>query len=179
MAVQQVDVQTDAPSPVARRARRALPWLIATTLVYAVMNGAQIFETLVIVPAWTAAPPESLALFQGPYGLDFRAFWIATHTVHELTFVAAVVACWRLPRIRNWLLVLLVVHSAVRAWTLLYFAPEIIEFQAIPPSDGVDPALLAEAGRWRDLNLVRVGIFVAVSFALLPLVRAVDRLRRP
>ena len=45
--------------------KRALGWLVTTTAVYFVMNGAQIFETVVIVPAWTAAPPASLAMFHG------------------------------------------------------------------------------------------------------------------
>ena len=39
------------------------------------MNGAQIFETVLIVTAWTAAPPASLALFQGEFGLDFKTLW--------------------------------------------------------------------------------------------------------
>ncbi len=35
---------------------RAETWLVITTLFYYLMNGAQIFETAVIVPKWTAAP---------------------------------------------------------------------------------------------------------------------------
>ena len=58
--------------------KRALFWLVTTTAMYLLMNGAQIFETALIVPAWTAAPPASLGMFQGPYRLDFKAFWIAS-----------------------------------------------------------------------------------------------------
>ena len=70
-----------AASP--RYLRRALVWLVATTAIYLLMNGAQIFETALIVPAWTAAPPASLAMFQGEFRLDFKTFWIKrSHSGH-------------------------------------------------------------------------------------------------
>jgi hypothetical protein len=93
--------------------RRALFWLVASTVLYLLMNGAQVFETALIVPSWTAAPPASLALFHGPHGLDFKAFWIAFHSLRELTFVAAIVACWKLPPVRRPLLALFGAHMAV------------------------------------------------------------------
>ena len=99
-------------------------WLGITTLIYFLMNGAQLFETVVIVPKWTAAPPESFQLFRGKYRLDFKGFWIALHSIHEITFLLAIGFCWKLTDIRNGLLLLFVVHFAVRVWTLLYFAPK-------------------------------------------------------
>jgi hypothetical protein len=41
---------------------RAEIWLFITTHIYFLMNGAQIFETAVFVPKWTASPPETLKL---------------------------------------------------------------------------------------------------------------------
>jgi len=153
---------------------RAEIWLLFTTLVYFLMNGAQLFETLVIVPKWTVSPPESFQLFRGKYGLDFKTFWIVIHSVHEITFLLAILFCWKL-EIRNWLLLLFAVHFAVRVWTLAYFAPNIIEFQQLanasgaghPTPPGAD--LLKRASLWRNLNYIRVGIFIAVSLGLLPL----------
>lgn len=97
---------------------RAETWLLITTLIYFTMNGAQLFETAVIIPKWTASPPESFQLFKGQYGLDFKRFWILFHSVHEVTFIFAVIFCWKLDSIRNGLLVLLALHVAVRIWTL-------------------------------------------------------------
>ena len=37
-------------------------WLFITTLIYFLMNGAQIFETAVLVPKWTVSPPQSFGL---------------------------------------------------------------------------------------------------------------------
>lgn len=156
--------------------RRAALWLVITTLAYSLVNGAQIFETATIVPSWTTAPPRSLGLFHGAYGLDFMAFWITMHTVHELTFLLAIVFAWKVQTVRNWLLALFAAHAALRVWTLTYFAPTLIAFQHSPISSEVDPALVAQAALWQDLNYLRVGLFVAVSVALLPLVARVIRL---
>ncbi|QHT71092.1 transposase [Rhodocytophaga rosea] len=147
---------------------RAEIWLLITTLVYFLMNGAQIFETAVIVPKWTASPPESFQLFKGKYGLDFKPFWIGLHSIHEITFILAIIFCWKL-EIRNWLLVLFALHFAVRVWTLIYFAPNIIEFQKIANKSGLETDLLSRAAIWRNLNYIRVGIFIAVSIGLIPL----------
>jgi hypothetical protein len=148
---------------------RAESWLGITTLVYFLMNGAQIFETAVIVPRWTANPPESFQLFRGKYSPDLKTFWIVIHSVHELTFIAAIAFCWKLDLVRNWLLLLFAIHFAVRVWTLVYFAPHIIEFQKIADHGGGGADLPERAKRWKYLNYLRVGLFIAVSLALIPL----------
>jgi hypothetical protein len=148
---------------------RAEMWLLITTLVYFLMNGAQIFETAVIVPKWTASPTESFHLFKGRHGLDFKMFWIVMHSLHEITFILAIIFCWKIEPVRNGLLILFAVHFAVRVWTLMYFAPNIIEFQKIANSSYTGTDLLSRANLWRTLNYVRVGIFIAVSIGLIPI----------
>lgn len=143
--------------------------LLVTTVAYLLLNGAQLFETAVLVPVWTAAPPASLHLFQGHYGLDFKNFWIVAHSLHELTFLAALFLNWKIVSRRKVLVVVFVIHVAVRAWTLLYFAPVIISFQQMPVSATIDQTLQEKAALWRNLNLVRVALFMLLSFALIPL----------
>lgn len=70
---------------------RAEVWLFITTLAYFFMNGAQVFETAALVPKWTAAPPESFHFFRGKYGIDLKTFWIIVHSLHEITFLLAIV----------------------------------------------------------------------------------------
>jgi hypothetical protein len=148
---------------------RAETWLFITTLFYFLMNGAQIFETAVIIPKWTASPPESFRMFKGKYGLDLKTFWIVLHSIHEITFILAIIFCWKLIFIRDWLLVLFAIHFAVRVWTLIYFAPNIIEFQKIENDEGESNELLKRTIRWKNLNYVRVGLFIVVSVGLIPL----------
>lgn len=156
---------------------RVALWLMITTIVYFLLNGAQIFETALIVPAWTANPPESFYIFQGKYGLDFKAFWIVFHSLHEITFILAIVFCWKLKKIRTWLLILFAIHMAVRIWTVAYFAPNIIAFQQMPYSVTSDSELLQQTLEWKSLNYLRVAIFMAVSLGLLPLLNQVLQLK--
>ncbi len=147
---------------------RAETWLVITTLIYFLMNGAQIFETAVLVPKWTAAPPESFQLFQGKYAIDLKTFWIILHSIHEIPFLLTLGFSWKLP-ILTPLLILFGIHMAVRIWTLLYFAPRIIEFQRIGNAGEHPPGLQQQVTLWKNLNYLRVGLFIAVSLALIPL----------
>jgi hypothetical protein len=148
---------------------RAETWAVITTLAYFLLNGAQIFETVVLVPKWTQAPPDSFHYFKGKYGMDLKTFWIAAHSIHEITFILAIIFCWKIDPVRNWFLILFTVHMAVRAWTILYFAPNVMEFQAVANGSEASPDLLSRTALWRNLNYIRVGVFVAVSVCLIPL----------
>ncbi len=144
-------------------------WLCFSTLIYFLMNGAQIFETFVIVPKWTASPPLSLQMLQGEHALDLKSFWIIIHSIHEITFFIAIYFCWKLDLVRNYLLILFTIHFAVRVWTILYFAPNIMVFQKIDISDTISQIQVNKINLWRSLNYVRVAIFIAISIGLIPL----------
>ncbi|MEO8472099.1 MAG: transposase [Chryseolinea sp.] len=156
---------------------RAESWLLISILSYFLMNGAQIFETLVIVPKWTASPPDSFQILKGKYALDFKTFWIIAHSLHEITFIAAIIFCWRIDFARNWLLILFAVHFGVRVWTLTYFAPNIIGFQKLINGDQSGAEKLTNPDRWRKLNYLRVALFIAVSLALIPLYLSVMQIK--
>lgn len=148
---------------------RAELWLCITTLVYFLMNGAQIFETLVLVPKWTDAPPASFKLLLDGNGVSLKFFWIIFHSIHEITFLLAIIFCWKIDFARNWLLILFAVHFAVRLWTLAYFAPNIIHFQKIAETQVMAEDLIGKTTLWQTLNYIRVAIFIAVSIGLIPL----------
>lgn len=148
---------------------RAEVWLLITTLIYFLMNGAQIFETIVFVPKWTVSPPDTFNLLTDKNGMSLKTFWIIMHSIHEITFILAIVFCWKLIPVRNWLLILFVIHFGVRIWTLSYFAPNIIDFQKIAQSSNLGKDLLKRTSLWQTLNYIRVAIFIAVSVGLIPL----------
>jgi hypothetical protein len=100
------------------------------------------------------------------------------HSVHEITFFAALYFCWKIDPVRNWLLLLLGIHFAVRLWTLLYFAPNIMQFQKISTVDSFAYGdLAAKTTLWRTLNYIRVAIFIGVSIGLVPLLYKVINLK--
>lgn len=148
---------------------RAEVWLCITTLIYFLMNGAQIFETLVFVPKWAKSPPQNFGLLLDGTGASLKSFWIIFHSIHEITFIIAIVFSWKIAPIRDWLLILFSIHFAVRIWTILYFAPNIIDFQKMAQTANFSTNLVERIARWQKLNYVRVGIFVAISIGLLPL----------
>jgi hypothetical protein len=144
---------------------RAELWLLITILAYFLMNGAQVFETAVLIPKWSLDPPHSLSLISGKYGVDLKTFWIIVHSLHEITFLLAIYFCWKIDPIRTWLLILFGIHFMVRVWTLVYFAPNIIDFQKIA-TDGTDTLdLSSRVAQWKSLNYVRVFLFIAVQLA--------------
>lgn len=149
--------------------------LFVTTLLYFAMNGAQIFETAVLVPRWTASPPDSFTLFRGPYAIDLKTFWIATHSIHEISMIAATVLCWKL-EVRNALLLIFFLHLAVRVWTLAYFAPEIISFQRIAETGEAGLDLVRRVTLWKRWNILRVTAFVVLGFSMISVcLRALSR----
>lgn len=148
---------------------RAEIWLCMTTLIYFLMNGAQIFETLVFVPKWTASPPENFKLLSDEQGVGLKLFWIIFHSLHEIAFILAIIFCWKIESIRNGLVVLFVIHFAVRIWTLSYFAPHIIDFQKVAEGASSAKDLIKRTSLWQTLNYIRVAIYVAVSLGFIPL----------
>lgn len=144
---------------------RAETWMLITTLAYFTMNGAQLFETFVIIPLWTSRPPDSLQLLK--FGLPLKSFWTWIHSLHEITFILATVFCWKIEPVRNWLIILFSVHFAVRAWTIVYFAPNIMAFEKIAVAGGETGDLEKRVARWKRMNYIRVAIFAAVSLGLI------------
>lgn len=73
-------------------------------LSFAIVIGATVYEHLAVVPQWTAAPPRSLAMFQGTYGLQAQNFWKPIHPVTLLLFVVTLYTSWKSARKINVLL---------------------------------------------------------------------------
>ncbi|KYH07746.1 transposase [Chryseobacterium cucumeris] len=148
---------------------RAEIWLCITTLLYFLMNGAQIFETLLFVPKWASSPPDTLKLLQDENGVSLKFFWIILHSLHEITFILAIAFCWKIDPVRNWLLILLIIHVAVRVWTLAFFAPNIIQFQNLASATSVSQEIITRISLWKTLNYIRVAVYIAVSIGFIPL----------
>ena len=143
--------------------------LLVTTVIYLLINGAGIWEEANIIPLWTSAPPASLHIFQGDYGLRYKSFWVIAHSVHEIFFILAIILNWNIGGRRNPLLVIFCIHTAVRIWTILYFAPVLMEFWEYPASGTFDPVLKAKADTWAFWSHIRSALFMLLSFAMIPL----------
>src|SRR5690606_29935442 len=58
--------------------------LFVAALLSAMALGGSFYEALVVYPAWSASPPASLAVLQGPYAVDSTRFWTLVHVSFEI-----------------------------------------------------------------------------------------------
>lgn len=131
-------------------------------LSFAVVVGAAIYEHIAVVPGWSAAPPASLSMFQGKYGLNPTPFWIAIHPVTLLLLAASMVLFWKTGS-RPYLLTTSTGYIMVLIITFAYFVPELIVITGTPFSENIDSSLTNRAKRWETLSLVRLSFLILLA----------------
>ncbi len=134
-------------------------------LSFAIVIGAAVYEHLAVVPQWTAAPPRSLTMFQGTYGLQAQNFWKPIHPVSLLLFVVTLYTSWKSARKINVLLAF-VGYFLVLAVTAIYFVPELLAITTSAYSDHIDLGLAERAAAWERFSLVRLSFLVLLSIIL-------------
>jgi hypothetical protein len=134
-----------------------------TCLTFTIMIGGAVYEHLNVVPRWSAAPPLSLSMFQGEYGLNPALFWMVIHPVNLVLFLLTTVLYWKTDRRKN-LVIVLAFYIAILIITSIYFVPELISITTTPFSNTVDVDLTQRAATWEILSIVRM--FVLFGLAL-------------
>ncbi len=134
-------------------------------LSFSVVIGAAVYEHLAVVPQWSAAPPFSLSMFQGKYGLNAGAFWMPIHPVTLLLMIAALAGAWKTAGRQN-VLITLAGYASILAITGVYFVPELLAITGTAFSETVDPSLTQRANRWELLSLVRLAVLVVLALVL-------------
>jgi anthrone oxygenase-like protein len=138
-------------------------WLF--DLMASIVFGASVYESLVVHPAWSRRPPESIVGFVGaPIGrMNLPAFWMPVAPLYALSGLGALVVALRAGRPSVPLIVSAACAVSGVVWTLVYFRPTIARF--LEERGGNTPAqrLQSEARRWILLNWIRVAM-VAVSW---------------
>lgn len=128
--------------------------------------GAATYEHLAMVPRWSAAPPLSLSMFQGNYGLNSGQFWMPIHPVTLLLIIVSLVLYRKTPRQKN-ILAALGIYVFVLLVTFIYFVPELLSIINTPYSTAVAQDLQSRAKTWEALSLVRLGVLIPTAFILL------------
>src|SRR5215469_18339670 len=95
-----------------------IPVLWFYALMASLIFGAGVYETLVVHPAWSRKPPESLRGFVGtPVSrMNIRAFWIPVAPLYALSALAALGLAFRAGRQGVALMVSTACAVAVVAW---------------------------------------------------------------
>lgn len=140
--------------------------LIAAAISSITVIGAAVYEHTTLVPTWSAAPPASLAMFQGDYGFSAETFWKSIHPVSILLLIATLIANWKTDR-RRLISIALGGYVLILVVTAIYFVPELLEIINTPYSTTVDPSLVKRAQLWETLSLVRLGFLIVLFGGLL------------
>lgn len=144
--------------------------LYASILLWGILCGAVVYEHLAIIPVWSSNPPESLAMWAGPYPVKSMHFWPFIHPVIIVTLLAAIALNWGNDA-RN--LIALAGAGYVLAVllpTAIWFVPELLHL--INPETGLpSEQWRRRAKRWEALSLARGVVVLAL---IVPLLIAVD-----
>jgi hypothetical protein len=142
-------------------------WLSVITL--SIWVGGTLYQMLVIIPMWSASPPESVrAFFLGTdYNRTIYHFFGPPFMVaRSLPIVAAVLFGWHLAQQRKWLLVTAVCYAFALIFTLAYIYPinAVLFTQAGGNHSGQEIRAMAERWIWADRLRFAIGIvgFLAV-----------------
>jgi hypothetical protein len=140
--------------------------LILGSICFIIVLGAAVYEHIVLIPKWSAAPPASLTMYQGTYGLHPENFWIPIHPITLALLVAALITNWNNTR-RKDLLTVMVGYVLILLVTFTYFVPTLIRITSTPFQDTADQTLVDQSSMWETLSLIRLGLIVILSIILL------------
>jgi hypothetical protein len=110
--------------------------------------GGGLYESFVLIPLWSKAPPSSFVIIQLGTGVPLQRFWLPVHVAITLCIIVALVMTWGEPTVRRLLLVALVSDLVMRVWSGLFFIPEMLAFQQVPLDEAPSAALAARVARW-------------------------------
>jgi hypothetical protein len=135
-------------------------------LSFSIIIGAAVFEHVAVVPRWSAAPPVSLSMFQGKYGLNAAPFWKSIHPVTLLLLIAAIILSWKTGRSLH-LLITTIGYVLILITTFIWFVPQLLDITRSAWSENVDLSLVKRAKLWEIVSLVRLVILIVLSIILL------------
>ena len=110
--------------------------------------GGGLYEHIVVMPIWSAAPPSSFSIIQPDTGVPLQRFWIPIHAAITVFILLALYLTWSDNRVRRLLLLGLASYIVMRAWSALFFIPEMLKFQKIPLDAAPSAELSARVAKW-------------------------------
>lgn len=135
-------------------------------ITFIIVIGGGVYEHLNMVPTWSAAPPVSLSMFQGQYGLNPELFWMLIHPVNLVLFTISLIMHWKTDRRKN-VLIVFGGYVLILAITAIYFVPELLSITTTDFATTPDADLTRRASLWETLSLVRLTALVSMAIVLL------------
>jgi hypothetical protein len=130
--------------------------------------GGGLYEHIVLTPIWSASPPSSFTIIQPETGVPLQRFWIPVHIGITVFVLASLIAAWNDVRARRLLLIGLTSYIVMRVWSGMFFIPEMLAFQQVPPDAPATAALSERVERWTSMTVWRepLDVISFLSFTL-------------
>lgn len=146
-------------------------WLIlAFAFALGIHIGGGIYETVVVLPVWTASAEIARNWNSNPnFVIDNGRFFIFATPIAGILALLLLVSGWKSPPpLRFWLRLGAGIYLLVVVITILYFVPEQLALRGREATQGLsDTEILSRANRWVMLNYVRIAVAMVVVFATL------------
>jgi hypothetical protein len=139
-------------------------WLDFAAFVAMTLFGGSLFAMLLYVASPT--PENVLTLMRPPFKGGFSFFVTFNSLMEWLVIPVAVFLNWRHPRRRRLLAAVAVLFYLSRAWTYIYFVPQIFRFMTLQAGTPLSSEGASDVLRWVNLSWIRCAIdgIVAVLF---------------
>jgi len=152
------------------RLRIAQVLLCVSVLAWSLWFGGLIYEMVVILPLWSASPPDSVLGWNArpQYVINPTRFYLPVALTTILSSAATLLAGWSVTRSRRfWLAISAVCAVTTLAFTFIYFFPKN-EVLFRNQSGGLSrEEITAIAHAWIRANWLRVCIMAAGFFSAL------------
>lgn len=129
--------------------------------------GGGLYEHVVLTPLWSKSPPASFAVIQPGSGVPLQRFWIPIHAAITVFVLLTLILTWNDALVRRLVLVGLASYIVMRAWSALFFIPEMLRYQKIPVDSAPSTSLSARVARWtywtwfrQPLDIISFGCFL-------------------
>jgi hypothetical protein len=135
--------------------------------------GGGLYEQIVLTPLWSKSPPWSFSIIQPRTGMPLQNFWIPVHVAITVFLLLSLVVTWKETKVRRLLFIGLLSYIVMRAWSGLFFIPEMLDFQKMPADSAPSAELSARVASWvfwtwfrEPLDLVSFLCFLLALFWL-------------
>jgi hypothetical protein len=132
--------------------------LIGSIFIWGIWCGGQVFNELMIVPKWSASPPESLRIYDALPSKGGLPFFPLFNPLFAVLASGAAVAAWKSARrARKWLALSAGTSVVVSVALILYLAPLVGSmFQHSIAGDLPAAEIIAGVEQWKLGNKVRL-----------------------
>lgn len=144
-----------------KRVSSLLRWLLFIyTFVLGIYLGGAIFETVVIVPMWSASADAARYFNQNPLSIfNTGNFFFIVAPLSTLLSIVTFIAGWRTANpVRFWLRLAIIPFLIIFLTTAFYFVPEQLAIKGTEAQNLSDAEITARVSRWVMLNWIRFSL---------------------